>query len=122
MAKKPKKTEEVSASALAMQLYDIRKSKNELAAVDKKVSAQLKALIREGDKSQTLFEITTSHTLAITDQAKAVAWAQEHYAHIITVDTKAARTILQRSLTPLPEGFEIKDTESLVVVGGKDEE
>lgn len=113
---------EVSAGALAMQLYDVRKSKNELLAVEKRLSTQLKALIKDGDTSQTLFEITTARTIEITDVTKAVAWAQQHYAHIITVDTKAAKAILQRSLAPLPEGFAVKDTDRLVVVGATFEE
>lgn len=120
--KTKKKAEEVSAGALAMQLYDVRKSKNELLAVEKRLSTQLKALIKDGDTSQTLFEIITARTIEITDVTKAVAWAQQHYAHIITVDTKAAKAILQRSLAPLPEGFAVKDTDRLVVVGATFEE
>lgn len=121
MAKKTKKKEELSTYDLAVELHEVRRSKNELLAVEKKLSAQLKARIKEGDKSQDIFAIETARTLKITDREKAVAWAQEKYAHIITVDTKAAKTILSREFS-LPDGFAIEDTERLVVVGGADGE
>ncbi len=122
MAKKTKKTEVLDARDIATELYEVRRAKNELLQEEKKLSTQLKTLLKEGDDSQDLFEITIARSISITDNEKAVKWAEAKYPHILTVDTKAAKAILQRALTPLPDGFEVKETERLTQVGHNDEE
>ncbi len=122
MAKKTKKIEVLDAREIATELFEIRREKNELLAVEKKLATQLKGLLKDGDDTQDLFEITIARSISIVDNEKAVKWAQKTYPHILTVDTKAAKMILQRALTPLPDGFEIKETERLTQVGHNEEE
>ena len=110
-----------SAYEVAVELQAVRHNKSDLLALDKKLSTELKALMASGEQ-QDIFGYETSRSIEITDQEKAVAWAQAEYPHIITVDTKAAKSILQRSLLALPEGFEMKETQRLVELGGKNEE
>ncbi len=121
MAKKAAPKEEPSAYEIATQLADVRREKNNLLDAEKHLTAKLKVLLKDGDDSQDLFEITIARSIAIVDAAKAVAWAQAKYPHILTVDTKAVKTILQRELSPLPEGFALKETERLTQVGHNEE-
>lgn len=122
MAGKTKKGAQKSTLDIASELLEVRQLKNKYTLIDKALTTELKTRLKDGDDSQDYFEITTARAIEITDQSKAVAWAQEKYPHILTVDTKAAKTILQRELTPLPEGFEVKETERLTQVGNNNEE
>lgn len=120
MAKTKTKKEVPDIYDLAVELQEARHAKNEYTAIEKKLAAQLKARMNDGEK-QDIFEFEVSRKLTVTDQEKAVAWAQANYPHLVTVDTKNIKTILQRALTPLPEGFEIEETKRLVEVGGANE-
>lgn len=121
MAKKAKK-ESQSTLDIASELLEVRQLKNRYAEIDAKLTAELKARIREGDDSQDYFELKTYPDIKIVDATKAVEWAQKNYPHILTVDGKAAKAILKRALTPLPMGFEIKGVERLTQVGNNEEE
>lgn len=112
MAKKTKK-EPQSIYDLAVELQEARHAKNEFTALEKKLASQLKARMEEGEE-QDLFGYEISRSLEITNNEQAVQWVQAHYPHLITVDATAVKTILQRSLEALPEGFNIKETKRLV--------
>jgi len=120
MARKTKKIHERDTLDIAQELLALRRQKNDAAAVERVLADELKRRLKEGDASQNLFEIDIARTLKITDRDKAVAWAQAKYPHIITVDAKAARTILQREFS-LPDGFTVSESERLVQVGEKDD-
>lgn len=119
--KKTKKKAERTTYEIAQELYEVRQHRNKLNTMEKKLADTLRTRIEEGDNEQDFFKITTSTTLKITDNAKALAWAKENYAHIITVDTKAADSIL-RPLLNLPEGFAYNEVKKLEAVGGYDTE
>lgn len=120
MAKKTK-TPERDSLDIAQELLEIRQLKNKLIAQDKSLTDMLKARLKEGDEGQDLFELQHSPTLSITDPKLALAWAQKNYPHIVTVDMKSARAILQREFK-LPEGFEVIENYRLVVTGVAEEE
>lgn len=120
MAKKTKKAAR-DIYAVAVELQAVRHNKADLLALDKKLSSELKALMAEGGQ-QDIYGFEVSRSLEVSDNAQAVAWTQAEYPHLITVDTRALSTILQRSLAALPAGFQIKETKRLVEIGGSEEE
>ena len=122
MAKKPKKEAPRSTIDIASELLEVRQLKARYVEVDAKLTAELKSRIKDGDDSQDFFELKTYPDIKIVDAAKAVIWAQKNYPHILTVDSKAAKAILKRALTPLPAGFETKEVERLTQVGSNEEE
>jgi hypothetical protein len=122
MAEKKTKKEPRTTHSIASELLEVRQLKARYVEIDAKLTAELKALIRDGDDSQDFFELKSYPDIKIVDAAKAVVWAQKNYPHILTVDSKAAKAILKRVLTPLPAGFEVKEVERLTQVGTNEEE
>lgn len=69
------------------------------------------ALRREGKSYAGHFVLKVKSTLTMVDKEKAQQWIKEHYPHLFKPDLNAVSRVLRQKLQPLPDGFEIKQTE-----------
>lgn len=122
MARKKKAVTEteLNPAEIADHMAKLRAERLAIESLYKMLSEQLlKVLKEEGRQREGIFIIKEKQTLKITDDAKAVEWAQDK--NVYKIDTAKAMRVIRRQLE-IPEGFKIEKTNYISVSGASERE